>query len=103
MSAKIYILNVGNLFIFDFGLNMTELPYSIGDIHRIVMNDAGDIYYISTKGLIRGFNHVKAQCFTPASLPIQILLENIKNDQKIIVDQSQQMIEEKDETYQRII
>jgi hypothetical protein len=82
LQNKIYLLNGGNLYIFDNCLNMTELPYSLGDIHKISVNECGDIYYISTKGIIRGFNHIINKCYTPAALPVQVLLENIKQQTK---------------------
>jgi len=102
LQNRIYVLNGGNLYIFDNSLNMTELPYSLGDIHKISINECGDIYYISTKGLIRGFNHLINKCYTPAALPIQVLLENIKQRAKE-AEQPQIISEEKDEQFQKII
>ncbi len=68
------MLNAGNLFIFDLSLNLTELPYCLGDTHKITVNECGDIYYLSTKGLIKGFNHIAKKCHTLVPIPIQSLL-----------------------------
>jgi hypothetical protein len=66
------------------------------------VNDCGDVYYISTKGLIRGFNHLINKCYTPAALPLQALIENIKHHEKND-EQPQITPEEKDEQFQRVI
>lgn len=52
-----YILLNGNLYIFDHLLNIVDLPIRVGDVHRLAINHHSDVFYISTKGIIRGFNH----------------------------------------------
>ena len=69
---------MGNLYIFGLKLNLTDLPYNLGDIHRIAINRQGDIYYVSTKGLIKGFNCIKKACYTPVPVSLQSLLEGVK-------------------------
>ncbi len=76
-GEKMYLLNMGNLYIFGWGLNLIDLPYNLGDVHRIVINELGDVYYISTKGLIKGFNHISKTCYTPVPVILQSLLEGV--------------------------
>ena len=38
LSPKIYVLNLGNLYVFGMGLTLFDLPANLGDIHRIVVN-----------------------------------------------------------------
>ena len=68
---------MGNLYIFDFKFNFVDLPHNLGDIHKIVVNSQADVYYVSTKGLIRGFNYVHKTCYTPVPVYLQSLIEGI--------------------------
>ncbi len=79
---EIYILNMNNLYIVGPTLNLIELPYNLGEVHKITVNKQGDIYYISTKGLIKGFNHQTKSCYTPVPVALQSLLEGIDWKQK---------------------
>jgi hypothetical protein len=74
VQNKIYLLNMGNLYIFGSTLNLIDLPYTIGDVHRISVNQMGDIYYVSTAGLIKGFNHQAKTCYTPVPVVLQSLI-----------------------------
>ena len=78
VGGRIYFLNLGNLYVFGLNLNLLDLPYNLGDIHKIVLNTQGDIYYISPKGLIKGFNHQEKTCYTPIPVTLQSLIEGVK-------------------------
>ena len=73
-----YLLNMGNLYIFGLKLNLTNLPYNLGDVHKIVVNQSADVYYITTKGLIKGFNYENKICYTPVPVALQCLIEGVK-------------------------
>ena len=38
VGEKMYFLNLGNLYIFGMSLNLLDLPYNLGEIHKIVIN-----------------------------------------------------------------
>jgi len=78
VGDRMYFLNLGNLYVFGLNLNLLDLPYNLGDIHKIVLNTQGDIYYISPKGLIKGFNHQEKTCYTPIPVTLQSLIEGVK-------------------------
>ena len=69
---------MGNLYIFGLKLTLTDLPYNIGDVHKMVVNQYADVYFISTKGLIKGFNYTKKICYTPVPVTLQCLIEGVK-------------------------
>ena len=74
VAGKIYLLNMGNLYSFDLEFKMVDLPYQIGDVHRIVVSRNSDIYMVSTKGLVKGFNPVDKRCFTPVPINLHSLI-----------------------------
>ena len=53
---------------------MIDLPYQLGDVHKIIVHRSNDIYVISTKGFVRGFNPVKKICYTPVSINLASLV-----------------------------
>lgn len=75
-----YVYNKGNLYIFDYELNLQELPILLGELHKLTINAERDVYFLSVQGFIRGFNHRKRVCYTPASVPIHPLLHLPLND-----------------------
>ena len=88
---------MGNLYIFGLKLNLLDLPYNLGDIHRITINREGDIYFLSPKGLIKGFNYIKKSCYTPVPVSLQGLLEGVK------WKPAESKEDEREEEYQTII
>jgi hypothetical protein len=38
LGQSVYVLNVGNLYILGTELDLIDLPYNLGDIHRITVN-----------------------------------------------------------------
>ena len=93
IAQTIYILNSGNLYIFGLGLNLIDLPYNLGPTHRIAVNEEADVYFVSTKGLVKGFNHRSQICYTPIPVTLQSLMEGI----------SWKTTEEKEDGFERVL
>ena len=78
VGEKMYFLNLGNLYIFGMSLNLLDLPNNLGEIHKVAINPQGDLYYITPKGLVKGFNHLDKTCYTPVPVTLQSLIEGTK-------------------------
>lgn len=92
--ARICLLNGGNLYCLGLQLELLELPHSLGEVHRISVNAAGDVYYLSPKGLIRGFNLSQRNCLTLVPVPLQRLLEAVGWQPSKLPEEEQRVVEE---------
>ena len=73
-TLKIWVLSGGTLYCLGPQLELVDLPQCVGEVHRLNINSAGDIYYLSPQGLIRGFNLSSRKCLTVVPVPLQGLL-----------------------------
>lgn len=69
------VLNADKLFIFDSDLKAVELPCFIGEVCNFTVNNEGVLFYMTSNGLIKGFNYIKHEFILETSAAYLLMTE----------------------------